>query len=331
MFTRPTDLPDSLLADLVRSAWAIEVEDVEYLPVGFGSHHWVATAGDRRWFVTVDASGTGSPALGTAGVAPQLRAALSTASLLREMGLHFVVAPIATSLGEILAPIDSRYAVAVYPFIDGEVHGWGPYPDPDFRQKVFDRIVALHTAPTEARRHILTDRFEIPSRHTVEALGVEVPPDETTPWDAGPFAEPTRQLLARNSRWIEGRFASYDSLVTSDAARSDRFVITHGEPHVANTITSSSEVMLVDWDTALLAPPERDLWWFAGEAPGLVAEYEEQTGTPIIREALELYRLRWDLTDLALFAAQLRHPHDDNKDTRTAWKALTKILAAGRL
>ena len=323
MFTRPTDLPDEVVADVVGAAWGLAVDAIEYLPVGFGSHHWLVANADHRWFVTVDIAGSGTTeATGSGDVVDRLRAALSTARLLHDLGLRFVVAPIGTATGDVLASINGRYVAAVYPYVDGETHSWGPYPDPDMRRDTFDRIVALHRAPGDPRLNTMTDQFEIPSRHaTLEALT-----DEATPWDAGPFAEPTRQLLARNSGWITSRLASYDRLVESGAARPDRHVITHGEPHVGNTIASSGGVVLVDWDTALLAPPERDLWWFAREAPDLVSEYEGRTGTVVMDEILELYRLRWDLTDLALFAAQMREPHNDNEDSRTAWNTLNLLL-----
>jgi spectinomycin phosphotransferase/16S rRNA (guanine(1405)-N(7))-methyltransferase len=110
------------------------------------------------------------------------------------------------------------------------------------------------------------------------------------------------------------------------ADRPERFVVTHGEPHRGNTITTANGVMLVDWDTVLLAPPERDLWWLARDDVTIVDDYEHRTRTAVDTAALEQYRLRWDLTDLALFTAQLHDPHEDNEDTRTAWDALAAYL-----
>ena len=54
MYTRPQDLADADVAAAVAEGWGIDVDHVEYAPVGFGSHHWIATAADVRWFVTVD-------------------------------------------------------------------------------------------------------------------------------------------------------------------------------------------------------------------------------------------------------------------------------------
>ena len=108
--------------------------------------------------------------------------------------------------------------------------------------------------------------------------------------------------------------------------RPERMVLTHGEPHRGNTITTASGVVLIDWDTALLAPPERDLWAMADEEPSILDEYEEMTGRRPDATALDCYRLWWTLTEISLFVDQLRRPHGDDDDTRVAWSALTRYL-----
>ncbi len=37
-------------------------------------------------------------------------------------------------------------------------------------------------------------------------------------------------------------------------------LLTHGEPHPGNAMLAADGWRLVDWDTALVAPLERDLW-----------------------------------------------------------------------
>jgi len=59
--------------------------------------------------------------------------------------------------------------------------------------------------------------------------------------------------------------AHYDALVVSVGASREPMVITHGEPHRANTIVTTAGVALIDWDTALLARRERDLWMLIDE------------------------------------------------------------------
>ena len=50
----PRDLPRQALLASLSDGWGIDPAAMTYQPVGFGSHHWLATAADRRWFVTVD-------------------------------------------------------------------------------------------------------------------------------------------------------------------------------------------------------------------------------------------------------------------------------------
>ena len=59
MHERPADISDSDVAAALARQWALTVQDLSYLPVGFGGYHWLA-ADQRgsRWFVTVCDLGT---------------------------------------------------------------------------------------------------------------------------------------------------------------------------------------------------------------------------------------------------------------------------------
>ncbi len=96
-----------------------------------------------------------------------------------------------------------------------------------------------------------------------------------------------------------------------------------------NTIVTDTGVVLVDWDTCLLAPPERDVWLVAREEPGILDAYRRRTGRTPDAGLVEAHRLRWDLADVASFAAELRSPHADDDDTRTAWAGLRAVLEGG--
>ena len=115
MLNRPAGVSDDALRQALAAHWHLAVTELQYRPVGFGSHHWVVreAAGDSR-FLTVDEVGRD---------AGPLRAALATAVALRAAGCSFVVAPIPTNTGEPLA-LMGEFAVALYPLI-GVRHGLG--------------------------------------------------------------------------------------------------------------------------------------------------------------------------------------------------------------
>ena len=95
------DIRDSDVAAALARQWALTVQDMSYLPVGFGGYHWLAAdQTGSRWFVTVSS-------LATPWV-PDLPAAMQTAAwLATQAGLGFVVAPVPTRAGQVVGSLDS--------------------------------------------------------------------------------------------------------------------------------------------------------------------------------------------------------------------------------
>ncbi|MFI7599778.1 phosphotransferase family protein [Actinoplanes sp. NPDC049681] len=287
MLTPPADLPESLLRD------AFGVESLDYRPVGWGSHHW--TAGDR-YFLTVDDLTVKRLHDDEDLDLPyeRLRQALDAASGLR---LPFVVAPVRP-----LVRLTARYAAALYRYVPGESFSWGDYPTEAHRDAVREMLVQVHTAAQAANR----EDFVIPHRQALSASG----------GNAGPFAERAARLVADHAEPIQRLLDRHDSLAAS--ADPARFVLTHGEPHPGNTMRTADGWKLIDWDTALLAPPERDLWLLGGDHTA----YTAATGIAVRPEMLELYRLRWLLNDLCVDSDRFRRPHSGTPDDEESWELL---------
>ena len=130
---------------------------------------------------------------------------------------------------------------------------------------------------------------------------------------------------------LASAFARFDRLVTVATERRSGWVVTHGEPHRANTIdTADRGVVLIDWDTVLVAPPERDLWALIGEDEGIAHEYTNLTGQVVDGIMIDLYRLSWDLTEVCLYAADFLAPHERTADTEVAWESFQQYLDPSR-
>ena len=338
MFTRPVDLSDSQVAEALLALWGITTEELEYAPVGFGSYHWrcVATKVDAvggdgvsgRWFVTVDDLRVKLRDSGDSvdDARQRLTEALNATRALYRSGLHFVVAPQPTTAGEVIGSIGARFAIALYPYIEGETWEWGPFDTRTARTAVVDRLVAIHSANPLATARPPTDDFSIPLRSALmTALD-----DPHLSWGPGPYAERARELLRRHAGPLRDALRQYDVLAASVAARPDRFVVTHGEPHRANTIGTASGIYLIDWDTTLFAPPERDLWAMIAEDPGMSTYYTDLAGIELDPAALGLFRLWWDLCEVSLFINDFRRPHVASADTRVGWSGLRRHLNPAR-
>jgi spectinomycin phosphotransferase len=313
---RPADIRDSDVAAALARQWALTVQDLSYLPVGFGGYHWLAVdQTGSRWFVTVSD-------LATPWV-PDLRAAMQTAAwLATEAGLDFVVAPVPTRDGQVVGSVDSRHALTLFPYLDAAPsHFEDPIDDRD-RATIIDMLARLHTAIPQGIQ-VPTRPLELTNRQAIDqalaSLGV--------PWTGGPYAEPGRDLLARYQRPLRQAFARFDGLLDRVRGARGPYVITHGEPHPGNLLRTRAGLCLIDWDMTALARPERDLWWvISGDQDA--ARYSQRTGWTVNQDALALYRLRWDLDDIAGFLSHIRGPHQQTADTLMTWTELQKTLEA---
>jgi spectinomycin phosphotransferase len=137
-------------------------------------------------------------------------------------------------------------------------------------------------------------------------------------------------VLAAHADGLRQLVAAFDRLSERTAHARERLVITHGEPHPGNIMSVGDDLLLIDWDTAALAPPERDLSLLAATPPdgtGGLARYQRATGHAVDLDVVTLYRLRWYLDDTASAARMFHHPHQESADTRRWFTALAPLLA----
>jgi spectinomycin phosphotransferase len=310
----PDELETSALIPVLADGWDFDVASAEYAPVGGGSYHWVvADHEERRGFVTVDDLDW-KPWLGDTrdSVLEGLRRAFDTAAALRDSGLEFVVAPIPDDSGQSLRRLGPRYSIALFPLVVGRAGHFGRY-EPSERAAFFTMLDALHRATPFAMSVASSIELDLPGRAELEAALRDM--DE--PWTGGPFSERARQAIAEHASDIVDLLALGDRLADVVAARSTKWVVTHGEPHGGNVISTGGRHVLVDWDTVALAPRERDFWMLVDDPSS--ADAVARDLDPV---GLSFFRLRWDLADLAAFTNQLRSPHRQNEDTAKAYEAL---------
>jgi Phosphotransferase enzyme family len=330
VLTPPDGLTDAALTAALRRCWDLRISSLTYLAVGWGSHHWEAAGpsgpsgpSGPRWFVTVDdlEHKKFSEDEPLTAAFSRLRASLTAAADLRGCGATFVVAPTATADGEPVTRLSDRFAMAVYPFMDGQSFTWGEFPD-WHRWAMLGLVTGVHTAPAAARQHALADDFTVPYRAELEAAC-----EPGAPAAGGPFAPTSSDLVRQNGAAIRRLLARYDGLVTLARSSVSRAVLTHGEPHPGNTmLTAAGTWLLIDWDTALIAPPERDLWSLDPGDGTILAAYTSATGVVPDPYLLDLYRLRWDVTDLALDTRRLRRPHAGSPDDEKTWQLVRQLV-----
>ena len=324
MLTQPADLPEALLSDALADGWEFRPASLSYQAVGFGSHHWLAVdPGGLKLFVTVDdlSERLRGDADTTSAVFGRLGQAFESAlSLRHDAGLDFVVAPLPDTGGRVLRRLTGRYSLVVHPYLAGCQSA----PDGEFessadRHAVLALLARLHSATADRPP---ADDFELPGR-----AGLLAALHSTgQPWQAGPYGTRSRDLLARHAADLRALLAAFDELAGRVRAQGARMVITHGGPDAGNVLKTPAGLVLVDWESALLAPPERDLWALAESDSGLLDAYSAATGTVIDAGALALYRMWYDLAEISQYLRWFRGSHDDTADTAEGWQNLRYFL-----
>jgi hypothetical protein len=324
VFSQPGDIADDMLRDALRGGWNVAATSLTYQAVGFGSHHWlVSTAGRDRLFVTVDdlAAKTRGAADAADAAFTRLERAFATAfSLRRDAGLDFVVAPIPAADGRVVARLAARYSLVVHPYVEHRHAGHdGEFASSADRLAVLDQLITLHGARAELP---VADEFAVPRvAELTAAMG-----QTGAPWRAGPYGPLARDLLAAHAADLTRLLAAYDDLAVRVARASGRMVITHGEPHSANVLETPGGFVMVDWESVLLAPPERDLWALAETDASIPAAYAAATGVAVDSDALALYRMWYDLAEIAAYISLFRESHHETADTAESWLNLQHFL-----
>lgn len=324
MFTQPEDLTEGQIRAELAASWDFIADTLSYLPVGFGCHHWRATdaAGQELFLIVHDLATMLHSRSDTEQAAfDRLEAAFGCAlSLRQDANLGFVISPIPTPGGRVVRRLSDRYSLAACPYLeDFEPCPAGEFPAAD-RPAIVRLLTALHRAAPAA----LPQRcdFELPN-----VDGLRAAMDSTgEPWRTGPYGERARALLAQHASGVIALIASYGELAARAKARPERFVVTHGEPDARNVLKTRAGFVIVDWDFVRLAPPERDLWDLAEADQSVLAAYTETTGTAIDSGALALFRMWYDLAEIAGYIELFRAPHDDTEDAAESWRNLEHFL-----
>jgi spectinomycin phosphotransferase len=321
------------LARALADGWGIRAAALRYAPVGGGSYHWVVRddRGERRFVTVDDLDDKGWLGQTRPAVFAGLRAAMDAAVTLRRVAaLGFVVAPVPALDGETVQPLGARHAVTVFPFLPGAAGRWDEGLSEPERGELVAMLAALHRTDPAAVR-LPRREIGLSWRDDLEVALCEL----DQPWTGGPFAEPARALLAGTAGQVRQRLETLDRWARDTVAAET--VITHGEPHPGNVMRVSpapagpsrppAGMMLIDWDTVGLAPPERDLWMVASESGDELRRYTELTGRPVDAAAFGFYRLRWALDDISCFVRDLRAPHRHTPGAEHAWQALELSIA----
>ncbi|GAA1007302.1 hypothetical protein GCM10009551_087280 [Nocardiopsis tropica] len=298
MLTAPPSPSDTEVLAAVRTHWATDAAAAVYLPVGSGAHQWGTDDGSGPvLFATVDADTELRPLAEAA-------AAYGAAAHLQAAGVRGVVAPVPSSAGTAVVQLDGA-GLSVTPWLRGTTPS--EHEARAHATETAELLRGLHAARGDG----------VPRWRTRVRPGLADAIAEATagPWRSGPFGEPARRAIRSRLAEILTWTGRHAALV--ERALAVEWVPTHGEPHHPNQLRTPAGLVLVDWESLRLAPPERDHL-------DLPSDLHREVGS---RDwAVELFEWEWRLTEIDEYLEWFRRPHSGGPDDEAAFVGLQEEL-----
>lgn len=250
--------------------------------------------------------------------------------LLGDQGVKQTIAPMET--------IDQRptasfkhYMLVLFPFVEGRS---------GFDVEMSDRnwadlgigLRAIHNVavPPVILRQLQRETYSAHWREVVKAILAGI--DEET---ADPIATNLAEFLRAKRDEILNIVGSVERLATGFQGRSTEFVLCHADIHAGNVlIDAKDDLYIVDWDTAILAPKERDLMFVGGGVGGIWNKakdealfYQGYGQTKTDQAAIAYYRYERVVEDIAAFSQQICSTDMGRGDRQEGLRQLTRQFA----
>jgi spectinomycin phosphotransferase len=321
MLEKP-DVPDERLIACLRDDYGVRVTEIAFLPLGYDVNTAVYRVADGAtpYFLKLRSGDFDE-------------ATIAIPRFLYDCGISAVIPPIPTGDKRLWTRMDA-YAVVLSPFIIGR-NGWDqPLSD---RQWVDfgSALRGLHTANMlpSLTQGVPHETFSPHWRDMVREFQARAA--DTA------FIDP---VAARTAAFLRDTRDRITDLVgrakrLGDALRAQPLpnVLCHADIHAGNVLLAANGALfIVDWDTLLFAPKERDLMFIGGgigavwQSPREEALFYQGYGpTAIDPMAIAYYRYERIVEDIAAFCEQLLLTDDGGADREQSLRYLMSSFLPG--
>ncbi|MDP8923651.1 MAG: aminoglycoside phosphotransferase family protein [Chloroflexota bacterium] len=247
------------VAQLLGSCYGLVVERVEPAPRGWTGETYVATTRDgARVFVKVYPKDR---------LPPSAAPGLPVLAELHQLGLTRVSRPILSTCGAFHERLGDDLVV-VFEHLDA-----APLAFQFGGNWLGDLIARVHQQTERITSPIARETLEPPY---AEALWLTLARAHREPASDEP-RQGLRRFLEEHATAIADDWVAFGEVARVCRAASFELVLTHGDWPFNLLQGADGTLYLIDWDELLLAPPERDTWFAAGE-PAFWRSYRARRG-----------------------------------------------------
>ena len=251
------------------------------------------------------------------------RSAVAVPKFLSDLGIKQIIPPLATETGALWAALPP-FSMILYRFVDGRNGFEVPLSDAQ-RIEFGMAMKQFHTAdmPAALTANIPRESFSPRWRDMIRSFLTRIERETF----ADPLAAELALFLQANRRETLALIGRAEHLAQAIEAEETPFILCHADIHGWNLlIDGDDQLYVVDWDTLIFAPKERDLMFvgagLGGNGHSLEEEvaffYEGYGRVQIDPKGIAYYRCERIIEDIALYCEQIFLSDDDGEDRKQA-------------
>ena len=319
MKTEPV-IPLEQIRQHINENYDVHIQTLEFLPVGEGA--WCFRGkGDTSLFIRLVQDPLAE------------EKATSVSKFLHGKGLP-VLAPLPDKSGNLISFIDGS-GLSVYPFIHGSTLMdlmESTFTDEDaspLRKETGAFVACLHRIDRTkyAKLALPTEDF---SRFQDESIAIIRMDNRQQSY---PLIGELCHFLSVWRRELESLIAATQKLARMLRSEKLDYVLCHGDIHEANVLVSrEGERFIIDWDNVILAPKERDLMFFYGNAllDYLDGYFGHDVPRSINQAVVDYYVLEWALQEIVDYGTRILFDTRFDRDGRIdAWQQFQGLFEPG--
>ncbi len=295
----PLDLPLGSLQTFLETSYQLELKGLEPLDLGADPNTFLYRAlsvKGKAYFLKLR-RGNFNPLI------------LSFPKLLQDQGLSQIIAPLLSQKGELYTEFKA-FKLMLFPFIEG-ANAYHKALSSKQWQELGQTLKRIHSAamPDALKLQFSQETYSNDWRKLVNDFQTRIMQETFSDAVAGKVVT----LLLEKQEVIKALLERTESLAKTLQNQALDQVPCHADLHAGNIHLTDDTFYLVDWDTLILAPKERDLMFIgAGLFGNHLSPQQEQAffyqgyrETNINQAALAYFRFERIIQDIAVYCQEL--------------------------
>ncbi|MEM7330912.1 MAG: aminoglycoside phosphotransferase family protein [Chloroflexota bacterium] len=321
MLEKP-NIDDQLIVSCLKECHDLPIQTLTFLPLGADSNTAVYKAISKEsapYFVKLRRDHF-------------LQASVLVPKFLHDQGIKQVIPPLPNRHGGLWSDL-APFKLILYPFVEGK-NGFEIAPTAQQRIEFGKALKQFHTIsiPTAFTEDVPNEIYTAVYRQETHNLLERFAKEE--------FQDPLSQQLAifinRSRSEIQNLLEKTEFFAQELQAKQLPAILCHADMHGWNMlIDTKGQFFIVDWDTLVFAPKERDLMFIGCGLGGITPSAEEETAlfyrgygqTEHSPMAMSYFKYERVIQDIAAFCETILDSNEESPNRPWAFKTLKSIFS----